>query len=107
MKCITVFYNGATEEEVMAILDSVGVSEYTKIPRCQGKGSITGARLDDHVWPGFNVALVLVVEDLVAPKLMAALQEFRNGPMGRRTGLFAYQTPVDAVLAPPPNAHKP
>ena len=101
MKCITVFYNGATEEEVMDIVKAVGVAEYTKIPRCQGKGAITGPRLDDHVWPGFNVTLVMVVEDAVAPNLLAALQAFRNGPMGRQTGIFAYQTNVEAVLAPP------
>ncbi len=107
MKCITIFYNVATEEEVMAIIEAAHVGEYTKIPRCQGKGAITGPRLDDHIWPGFNVTLVLVVEDAVAPVLMAALQTFRNGPMGRRTGIFAYQTAVEAVLAPPPDVHKP
>ena len=46
-------------------------------------------------------ATSIVVEDAKAGEVMAALQAFRDGPMGRRTGIFAYQTPVDAVLAPP------
>ena len=101
MKCVTVFYNIATDDEVMAILADCGIAEYTKFPRCQGRGNVSGARSDDHVWPGFNAGLAIVVEDAKATEVMAALQAFRDGPMGRRTGIFAYQTPVDAVLAPP------
>ncbi len=101
MKCITVFYNVATDEEIMDILAATGVSEYSKLPRCQGRGSVTGARLDDHIWPGFNVTLIIVLDDAIAPKLMAALQKFRDGPMGSRTGIFAYQTAVEAALALP------
>ena len=101
MKCITVFYNVATDDEVTEIIEKAGVSEYSKIPRCQGKGNVSGPRFDDHVWPGFNNAMVMIVEDALAPKVMAALQAFRNGPMGRKTGIFAYQTAVEAVLAPP------
>lgn len=101
MKCITAFYNVATDDEVMEILDEVGIEEYSKIPRCQGKGQQTGPRLDSHVWPGFNVTLIIVVNDDMATKLMQALQTFRDGPTGRRTGIYAYQTTVEAELAPP------
>ena len=103
MKCITAFYNVATDDEIMEILDEVGIEEYSKIPRCQGKGLTTEPRLDSHVWPGFNTTLIIVVEDNVAPKLMNALQAFRDGPMGRRTGIYAYQTAVETELTPPKN----
>lgn len=102
MKCITVFYNVVSDEEVTTLLEKAGVREYSKIPRCHGKGLISGPRFDDHIWPGYNNAITLVVEDTIAPQIMAALQEFRNGPQGSRTGIFAYQTAVEAVLAPPP-----
>lgn len=101
MKCITAFYNVATDDEIMEILAEVGIEEYSKIPRCQGKGQTTGPRLDSHVWPGFNITLIMVVDDAVAPKLMRALQAFRDGPTGRRTGIYAYQTAVEAALTPP------
>ena len=74
MKCITIFYNVATDEEITEILKNTGIEEYTKIPRCYGKGNVTGPRMDDHIWPGFNISLVAVVTDEMAPKLMAALQ---------------------------------
>lgn len=101
MKCITIYYNIATDEEVMALLAEQSVTEYSKLPRCQGRGNVSGARSDDHVWPGFNAGLMVVVTDEKAPQLMAALQAFRDGAMGRMTGIFAFQTPVEAVLAPP------
>ena len=83
MKCVTVFYNIATDDEVMAILADCGVAEYTKFPRCQGRGNVSGARSDDHVWPGFNVTLILVVEDPTAPILMTALQQNGRHCAGR------------------------
>ncbi len=101
MKCITVFYNVATDQEILSILESLGIAAYSKIPRCQGKGPTTGPRLDSHVWPGFNVTLITLVEDAIAPQLMQALQDFRNGPTGRRTGIHAFQTSVEAMLTPP------
>ena len=102
MKSITVFYNVATDSDVMAILRDAGVKEYSKIPRTHGVGETTGARTDDHVWPGYNSIVVMVVADAEAPRVMAALQKFRDGPKGSRTGIFAYQSAVEAVLSPPP-----
>ncbi|MGI5869112.1 MAG: PG0541 family transporter-associated protein [Kiritimatiellia bacterium] len=101
MKCITVFYNIAGDDAVMDVLARCGVDEYSKFPRCQGRGRVSGARHDDHVWPSYNAGLVMVVPAAKAVEVMAALQAFRDGPLGRRIGIFAYQTPVDAVLAPP------
>ena len=101
MKCITVFYNVVSDEEVTTLIEKAGIQEYSKIPRCHGKGLVSGPRFDDHIWPGYNNVIILVVSDDVAPRIMTALQEFRNGSQGRRTGIFAYQTAVEAVLAPP------
>ena len=101
MKAITIFYNVANDDEVLALLEGQGVTEYSKLPRTAGRGAVSGPRLDDHVWPGYNVTIIVIVSDALAPKLMAALQSFRDGPVGRRTGIYAYQTAVEAVLAPP------
>ena len=102
MKSRTVFYKVAIDSDVMAILRDAGITEYSKIPRTQGVGAATGARTDDHIWPGYNSIVIMVVPDDTAPHVMAALQKFRDGPKGSRTGIFAFQSPVEAVLAPPP-----
>ena len=101
MKAITVFYNIATDSEVMDLILKLGVHEYSKMPRTTGRGVVSGPRLDDHVWPGFNVTLIMVVADELAPKIMTELQTFRDGPLGSRTGIYAYQTHVEAALLSP------
>ena len=107
MKSITVFYNIATDIEIMELLAELGVREFSKFPRTSGKGLVSGPRLDDHVWPGYNATLVMVVADAEARKIMSALQKFRDGPIGH-TGIFAYQTAVESVLAAPaPNGKNP
>ena len=100
MKSITIFYNFAIDEEIKELLKETEVSEYTIIPRCHGQGNVTGPRMDDHVWPGYNVTIITVLPDALAKKLMTALQELRNG-MGTQNGIFAYQTNVEATLTPP------
>lgn len=101
MKCITVFYNVSISDEVIAAICEAGVKEYSVIPRTHGCGATSGARFDNHVWPGHNSVLVMVVDASSAPKVMDALQKLRNTPRGRRSGLYAYQTAVEAALQSP------
>ena len=102
MKSVTIIYNVSTDEEVQEVLRRLRISEYTRIPRVMGVGAVTGPRMDDHVWPGYNAMIVACVSDHHADTIMQALQEFRNGPTGRRTGVFAWMSPVEAALEPPP-----
>ncbi|MGI6497083.1 MAG: PG0541 family transporter-associated protein [Kiritimatiellia bacterium] len=101
MKELTVVFNVSISGEVEELLRAQGIGEYTLFPRCHGTGKGTGPRKDDHVWPGFNVAVVAVTEDARARRAMDALQRFREGVAGRQAGIFAYTKPVDAVLEPP------
>ena len=101
MKELTVVFNVSISDEILELLRGRGVEEYTLFPRCHGVGKVTGPRNDDHTWPGFNATIVAVVEDAVAQRAMAALQEFREGTGGRKAGVFAYTKPVEAVLAAP------
>ncbi len=106
MKAITICYNISTDEEVREILRRVRITEYTCVPRVTGVGAVTGPRMDDHTWPGYNAMVVACVSDHHADTIMQALQEFRDGPTGRRTGIFAWISPVDAVLQPPKDLGK-
>ena len=98
MKAVTVLFNVAIEEEVQEIVRKAGVKYYTQWPRVVGHGPHTGPRMDNHVWPGANAALQMIVEDPVATPLMDALQALRDSPAGRQGGIFAYQTVVERAL---------
>ena len=100
MNAVTIIYNISTDEEVQEVLRRMRITEFTRIPRVMGVGAVTGPRMDDHVWPGYNAMIVACVSDHHAETIMQALQEFRDGP-GCKTGIFAWLSPVEAALAPP------
>ena len=69
---------------------------WTRIPRAAGRGPRTGAREDDHVWPGYNAVTLAVVDDALAARALDALRAFREAHP--KAGLFAWTVPVDAAL---------
>lgn len=98
MKQIEVICDVAIDNEIRSILAECGIVEYTRFPRCAGSGHRTGTREDDHVWPGYNVATIAVVDDSVAFSALARLQAYRDDPAHAKSGLFAFITPVEAML---------
>lgn len=100
MKQLSIANDVAVDTDIRALLAKLGIEFWTRIPRAAGRGPRTGAREDDHVWPGYNAMIVACVSDHHAETIMQALQEFRDGP-GRKTGIFAWLSPVEAALTPP------
>ena len=100
MKAVTVIFNVSIEEEVLEAVRAAGVTAFTQWPRIVGQGPETGPRMDSHIWPGANAGLLMVVDDVLAGKVMDALQALHASPVGRQAGIFAYQTAVERSLEP-------
>ncbi len=98
MKLLTAYFNVAIQEEVLEALRTAGVRHYTQWPRLIGVGAATGARFDNHVWPGANGALQAVVEEALANAALDALQALRDSPVGRQAGIYAFTSPVERAL---------
>ena len=79
------------------VLFEKGAGGYTRWPRLTGDGPQSGPRLDDHVWPGANAALLAVRDDASATALLTRLQELRD-KVGTLTGIWACTTPVCETL---------
>jgi len=94
MKMVMAVYNIGVDEEVMAAMDELGVTCFTKLPRVVGKGQTTGPRLDDAVWPGANTVTLFVLPDDRAQRVMAALGHLR-GTIGKKAGLKAFLLNVE------------
>ena len=92
MKQLTIVNDVAAGADVHALLEKCGVEAWTRIPRCAGRGPRTGAREDDHVWPGFNETTVAVLDDDRAAGAMEALRALRDA--NPRAGLFAWTADV-------------
>ena len=97
-KLVTVYANISIAEDIREVLDSLGIKAFTQWPRLVGVGPVTGPRLDSHVWPGANTCFQVVVDETMAGRLMDALQEMRDSPVGTRSGLFAFTSPVERTL---------
>lgn len=96
MKMIFVIYNMAVDAEVTLAVRRKGIQFYTKFPRVKGVGPNTGARLDDHVWPGANTAMMIVTDEAAAAGLMTMFQELRD-TIGQHEGIYAFLCGVEGV----------
>ncbi len=97
MKAIFVAYNQAYNQEIVELLEQLGQRGYTVWEEIGGRGSVDGEpHLGNHAWPTQNHALLSVVEDALAPRIMAALRE--TDAANRALGLRAYVLPVEDAL---------
>ena len=96
MKQLAISNDIAIDSDVRALLAELGIEAWTRIPRAAGRGPRTGAREDDHVWPGYNAVTLAVVDDTLAARAMDALRAFREAHP--KAGLFAWTVPVDATV---------
>ncbi|MBP5483665.1 MAG: hypothetical protein J6X99_05340 [Bacteroidales bacterium] len=97
MKAIFIAYNQAYNQEIVQLLEGLGQRGYTVWEEIGGRGGVDGLpHLGNHAWPTQNHALLSVVEDTLAPKIMAALRE--TDAANNDLGLRAYVLPVEEAL---------
>ena len=97
MKAIFVVYNQAYNQEIVELLEKMGQRGYTVWEEIGGRGSVDGEpHLGNHAWPTQNHALLTVVENALAPRVMDALRQLdADNP---KLGLRAYVLPVEDAL---------
>ncbi len=97
MQALWINYDIVLDDEIVSLLDACGIVGFTRWPRLSGRGPNSGARLDNHVWPGANAAIMTIQQDDVIADLMRRLQKMRDR-MGKKTGVWACTMPVLATL---------
>ena len=97
MKAVWIMHDVVLEDDVQELLDELGVVGFSRWKRMTGRGPKSGARMDNHVWPGANAGVVAVVEDEMASRLMGRLQILRD-EAGGKTGVWAFATAVEESL---------
>lgn len=96
MKQLSIANDVAVDTDIRALLAKLGIEFWTRIPRAAGRGPRTGAREDDHVWPGYNAVTIAVVDDALAARVIQALRAFRDAHP--KAGLFAWTVSVETTL---------
>jgi nitrogen regulatory protein PII len=93
MKMVMVAYNEAIDLEVMEVLISCGVKNYTKITNAFGKGTTSGTHLGNDIWPGRNNVLYVACDDKQAKQMLSCVKELRK-KLGQE-GIKAFLMPVE------------
>jgi nitrogen regulatory protein PII len=90
MKLVFIVYGNAIDPDVSEALEELGLTSYTKWREVFGKGATSGPHLGDHVWPGVNSMLMIVLDDDQLAPLMK--ERFAH------EGLKLYSLPVEQAL---------
>ena len=97
MKAVFVVYNQAYNQEVVKTLEDLGQRGYTVWEEIGGRGTLDGEpHLGNHAWPTQNHALVSMMENSLAGKVMEALRNLDKA--NPKLGLRAYILPVEEAL---------
>jgi hypothetical protein len=88
---VWLFYDRAIDEEVLEVLTSCRVEQYTRWHDVSGVGS-TGPHLGDHVWPALNNVTMAVVPAARSAEILDGVRRLQEDfPF---TGLRAVVLPV-------------
>ena len=95
MKAVLIAHNVAIDGEVTDMLESLGVTSFTKVTDMLGKGNLSEPHLNTEVWPGVNYGTFVVVEDTKAAGIMDAVRQMRQ-KLGSE-GVKAFMWTIDEV----------
>ena len=95
MKLYLLIYDVDFDEEIMETLAKCCVTGFTKWDRVLGKGARSEPKMDDAVWPGFNCAVAIAMEEENEPTFKEALRETCSR-LGE-AGIKIYELPIQEV----------
>jgi hypothetical protein len=81
-----ILYPDSCEEEVVQILDSVGVPGFTETRKVTGRGQ-RGRHFDNSIWPGADGMIYVVVNSSQRGALASALRDYSRSLEARSRGL--------------------
>ena len=95
MKMVILTYNEALDNEVMEILESCLMKNYTKITGVFGCGTSSGTHLGTDIWPGLNNILYVACEETVGKKIIVLVKQLRKS-LGAE-GVKAFLMPLEEI----------
>ncbi len=97
MKAVFLACNQSMYDEVIQIMDNMGVRGFTGWEELIGRGTTDGEpHLGNHAWPAMNSALISVMEDDKAQEFLAKLKKLDED--NHQQGLRAFAWDVTAVI---------
>jgi len=95
MKLVFITHNIAITDEVMEVLEKLGLKSYTRWEEVTGVGTQSGPHLNTHIWPAKNSALAVVAENEKANALMKKIRQLRQTEA--KEGIKAFMWLIEEV----------
>ena len=97
MKAVFMACNQSMYDEVINIMDEMGVRGFTGWEELIGRGTNDGEpHLGNHAWPAMNSALISVMEDDKAEKFLARLKQLDEE--NHQQGMKAFAWEVSSMI---------
>jgi nitrogen regulatory protein PII len=85
MKMLLLVFRSSLEEDMLHLLNSLGVKAFTEASKVFGKGE-TGTAFGSFSWPGSNSLILAALEDDQTDKVVKGLKAFRDRLAGEQHG---------------------
>ena len=97
MKAVFMACNQSMYDEVINIMDEMGVRGFTGWEELIGRGTNDGEpHLGNHAWPAMNSALISVMEDDKAEEFLARLKKLDEE--NHQQGMKAFAWEVSSMI---------
>ncbi len=97
MKMVLIAYYVGLEDELMELLKSLEINEFTKWERVLGQGQTSGPHLGTHIWPKTNALLALALNDQKGPALLDRIKSLKSSSLGQE-GIKAFIWPLEEIV---------
>lgn len=78
LKMVMIVYNEAIDAEIMEVIESCDLKNYTKAMGVYGSGEASGIHLGNDIWPGRNNILYVCCDAAKVPKVLSGIKELRK-----------------------------
>lgn len=78
MKAIYAVYAPPLDCQVMSAMKKAGIKKYSKYPMLHGVGGHSEPHLDSQIWPGTNMALLIITDEKIKTQFLAEVAAIKK-----------------------------
>ena len=97
MKEVKILFASYLLDTVVSEIKESGVERYLIVSKINGQWRKDLKHFDNHVWPGTDSMLLLIVEDEQAQEIVDVVRKIKDD-LSDRIALAVIVTPIDAVV---------
>ena len=97
MKEVKILFASYLLNDIVSEINESGIERYLIISKITGQWRKDLKHFDNHVWPGTDSMLLLIVEDEQAQEIVDVVRKIKDD-LSDRIALAVIVTPIDAVV---------